>query len=221
MRKVQFVNSEYYHIYNRGIDKRQIFIDEEDYLKFLRGLRDFNNRSYYENRANIIRSHGIKELSSFLEKENKVVEIVAYCLNPNHFHLLLRQSEEKGISGFMHKVSTGFTNYFNKKYNRSGSLFQGPFKAVSVNTDSYILWLSAYINGNAEIHKIAGVEKYKWSSYPKFLEAGNDDNVSSAGIIISQFQGSSKSDEYKNFVKMVIKESRDKKDMEKYLLEEL
>lgn len=216
MRKIQFINGEYYHIYNRGVEQRKIFEDREDYLKFLRGLKDFNNTSYYEERlAAINRS---KELSSFLAGLEKVVEVLAFSLSPNHLHLILKQLTENGISNFMHKVGTSFTNYFNKKHNRSGSLFQGPYKAIHINSNEYLLWLSAYVNGNIEIHKIEKAEFYNWSSYKDFLSKEKNEILGDINIILSQFSGPR---EYKNFVERAIEESRSKKEMEKYLLEEI
>lgn len=213
MRKVQFVNNQYYHIYNRGIDKRIIFEDREDYLKFLRNLKDFNNTSYYEERLGALRS---KELSSFLAGLERVVEIVAYSLNPNHFHLILKQFREGGVSNFMHKTGTSFTNYFNKKYNRSGSLFQGPYKTVHINSNDYLLWLSGYINGNVEIHKSGDAEFWPWSSYKSFLGRGKSEILGDINIILSQFTGP---EDYKNFTRRVINESRTRREMEEYFLE--
>lgn len=221
MRKVQFVNNEYYHIYNRGVDKRPVFLDEEDYLKFIRGLKDFNNKSYYEERAAMVRKYGFKELSSFLEKVEKVVQVLVYCLLPNHFHLILKQIMENGISNILHKIGTGFTNQFNKKYERSGSLFQGPFRAIHIETNDYLLWLSGYVNGNSEIHGIGNAEEYRWSSYRNFLGLDDNDIISDKEIILSQFWKLEKHKGYEKFVKTVIKESRERKDMERYLLEEI
>ncbi len=214
MRKVQFINGEYYHIYNRGVDKRKIFLDEKDYQKFLRSLKEFNNRSYYEERAKVLEDK--KELSSFLKELEKVVNIIAYSLLPNHFHLVIKQSIDNGISNFMHKIGTSFTNYFNKKYSRSGSLFQGPYKIIHVKNNDYLLWLSGYVNGNSEIHQVKNAKFYKWSSFKKFLTKEQCEILGDISIILSQFE---KPQDYKNFVSEVIKESRVKKEMEKYLLE--
>jgi len=213
MRKIQFINGGYYHIYNRGVEQRKIFEDENDYLKFLRGLKDFNNKSYYEERLG-----RLKELSSFLGKLEKVVECITFSFNPNHFHLILKQLTENGISNFMHKIGTSFTNYFNKKYGRSGALFQGTYKAVHIDSDEYLLWLSAYVNGNIEIHGIEKAESYRWSSYRDFLYGKNNEVLGDVSIVLSQFGTPM---DYKNFVERVIKESRIKKEMEKYLLEEI
>ena len=112
MRKAIFVNEECHHIFNRGVDKRKVFLDAEDRARFLKSMREFNRPdaigSLYE--------------ESFREKDNlgvqlpRLVEIVCYCLNPNHYHLVLKQLTDKGIEKFMQKLSTGYTNYFNKKY---------------------------------------------------------------------------------------------------------
>jgi len=220
MRKIQFVNEEWYHIYNRGVDKRLVFSEREDYLKFLRGLEDLNNKSNYEERAGMVRRGGFKELSSFLNEQEKIVEIICYCLNPNHFHLVLKQLVDRGITMMLHRLSTSYTNYFNDKYQRSGSLFQGPFKAVHVDTDQYLFWLSGYVNGNPEIHHIAKANNYEWSSYKDFLTLkSNNQILGNKDIILSQFGNSSRN--YENFINRVIEESRTRKDMDKYLLEKL
>ncbi len=216
MRKIQFANGEYYHIYNRGVDKRGIFLDEKDYQKFLRSLKEFNNKSYYEERKKIIEEK--KELSSFLAGLEKVAEIVVYVLIPNHFHLILKQVTENGISNLMHKIGTSFTNYFNKRHNRSGSLFQGPYKIIHVKNNDYFLWLTGYINGNIEIHQLEKAEFYQWSSFKSFLGQEKSEVLGNTEVILSQFR---KPQDYKEFVRRVIKESRTKKEMEKYLLEDL
>ena len=215
MRKIQFINGEYYHIYNRGIEGREILKNKEDYFKFFRGLKEFNNTSYYEQRLATFHQ---KELSSFLEGLERMVEIIAYSLNPNHFHLILKQLKENGIPNFMHKVGTSSTNYFNKKYNRSGSLFQGPYKAIHIDSNDYLLWLSGYVNGNIEIHQLDKAETYQWSSYKNFLGKEKDKILGDINIVFSQFDGP---EDYKNFAEIVIQESRNKKEMQKYLLEEL
>ena len=220
-KKVQFANGDYYHVYNRGVDKRKIFQDEKDYFKFLRNLKDFNNKSYYEQRIKIIEDK--KEFNSFLAKNKKVVDIVAYSLLPNHFHLILKQLSDNGISKFMHKEGTSFTNFFNKKYDRSGSLFQGRYKAIHIDNEGYLLWLSGYVNGNVEIHGIEKAENYRWSSYDAFLGKRKNEILGDIDIILSRFKTP---EEYKNSVDEIIEQSKNRKEMikkekeiEKYLLE--
>ncbi len=214
MRKVQFTNEEFYHIYNCGVEKRDIYREENEYIKFLSNLKYFNNKSYYEEREFQSKEPG--SFLKFLEKEEKIVEIIAFSLAPNHFHLILKQLKEKGISNFMHKVGTSFSNFINKKYNRIGSLFQGPFKAIHIDNNDYLLWLSGYVNGNIEIHKLAKVESYKWSSFRYFLGLEESKFLGEKDIILDQFKDT---EDYKDFVEMVIRESRAKKEMEKYFLE--
>lgn len=214
MRKIEFANNEYYHIYNRGVDKREVFSDKKDYLRFLQSMRGFNNTkptgSLYlkekaRNRDPIPTTVGIGSL----------IEFICYCLNPNHFHMIVKQLTDGGISELMKRVGTGYTTYFNKKYNRSGSLFQGKYKFVHVDTNEYLLWLSGYINGNAEIHKIAKAENYKWCSYSDYMGKRNG-TLCNKEIILAQFKNVI---EYKKFVDMVIMESGKRKDLEKYFIE--
>lgn len=148
LRKKPLITGELYHIYNRGVEKRQVFLSDEDNERFLQSLVEFNVAtpigSIYEN------SFRHEELSQLGSSTPKLVEIVSYCLNRNHFHLLLRQVHEDGISKFMQKVGTGYTNYFNERQKRSGALFQGRFKAKHVDSNDYLLRLFAYINLNSE-----------------------------------------------------------------------
>lgn len=145
----------------------------------------------------------------------RLVETICYCLNPNHYHFILRQITDNGISEFMKRIGTGYTTFFNQKYNRSGSLFQGPFQAKCINANEYLLWLSGYVNGNAEIHKIARAENYKWCSYWDYLGKRNG-TLCNKEIILSQFRNM---EEYKKYVDMVIKESSKRKDLEEYFIE--
>jgi len=144
MRKEKFAEGEYYHRYNRGVDKRVIFLDENDRERFVSLL-------YLANNTKKIFLHEMKEWS-FDEvvdtPREEVVSIGVWCLMPNHFHLLIREKTENGISFFMQKVLGGYAMYFNKKYHRTGSLFEGPFKAEHANEDRYLKYLYAYIHLN-------------------------------------------------------------------------
>ena len=206
MRKVKFEIGKYYHIYNRGVDKRQIFLENKDFLRFLEGMIEFNCSEPVESlyRLNQLKRRGIAPKAlRFGENRSALGAIIAYCLNPNHYHLLIKQLVKDGISKFMQKLNAGYTQYFNKKYGRSGSLFQGPFKAVEVKSD-YRLWhISAYINGNAEIHKIVKeAEKWLWSSYPDYL-GQRQGKLAEKAIILKNFKNPQ---QYQKFVKEVIKE---------------
>ncbi len=233
-------NGECYHVFNRGADKRIVFLDEEDFWKFFNCLRDLNNETYYEERLGVLRisknsmrplkSSDFKELGNFIQRQEKLVEIISYSFGPNHFHLILKQLKDKGISIFMQRVGTSYTNYFNKKYKRSGVLFQGAFKKIHIDNEKYLLWLLGYVNGNIEIHGLSKASDYPWSSYQairkefhSFLrkEASNLSNLSvlsGLDIIFSQF---SSVEQFEEFVKMVIKESKINKQMKEYLLEDI
>ena len=182
MRKLQFTKGEFYHIYNRGTEKRIVFSNKNDYYRFLYLLfacNDtaplLNSQHYYRGSASIVNSH---------RKRNLLVDIVCFCLMPNHYHLILRERTDGGIQKFMQKLGTGYTMYFNTKYDRNGVLFQGAFKAIRVDQESYFTHLTRYIHLNpAElceplwkdngIKKQEGtfkfVKEYPWSSLSDYL----------------------------------------------------
>ncbi len=137
-RKTLFFNGEYYHIYNRGNAKRTIFMNPEDYNYFIYLLYVCNTDE------RII----IREIPKDFVPSKSLVDIGAYCLMPNHFHILIKGKSENGISKFMRKVLTGYVMYFNKKYSLSGSLFEGKFKDRHVNNDRYLKYLYSYIHLN-------------------------------------------------------------------------
>ena len=143
IRKVELVSGEYYHIYNRGNSKQKIFLDKEDYLRFVALL-------YACNQKGNLKVNNLNKGQSLydLEREGLLVSVAAYCLMPNHFHLLVTQSEDNNISAFMQKLSTSYSMYFNKKYKRTGSLFEGKFKSKSATYDPYLKYLFSYIHLN-------------------------------------------------------------------------
>jgi putative transposase len=144
-RTTQFAPSEFYHIYNRGVDRREIFLDKRDYRRFLLLLYLSNNLASIH--LSDFRYCEESEIYT-IEQKKTLVDIGAYCLMPNHFHVLLRENVPNGTSLFMQKLSTGYTMYFNKKYERSGALFQGRFKAEHVGSDPYLRYLFSYIHLN-------------------------------------------------------------------------
>ncbi|MFH1822871.1 MAG: hypothetical protein ABH830_04170, partial [Patescibacteria group bacterium] len=126
------------------------------------------------------------------------------------------QTNNQGIEKFIHKLAIGYTKYFNYKHKRTGSLFEGTYKAIQIKTDNYLLYLSGYINGNSEIHKIAKAENWPWSSYKDFLGMRNG-TLCSKNVILKDFKNIN---EYRDYAKIVIKESRQRKEnIKKYLLE--
>ncbi|MBI4089030.1 transposase [Candidatus Kaiserbacteria bacterium] len=141
-RKITLTESEFYHIYNRGVEKREIFSDINDRERFLRLLFIANSTEPFN-----FRDIKNKKLSG-INRGASLVAIGSYCLMPNHFHLLVKEVVSGGTSAFMEKLSTGYSMYFNKKHARVGPLFQGRFKAQHVDNDQYLKYLFAYIHLN-------------------------------------------------------------------------
>ena len=144
LRRAAFVLGEYYHLYNRGNSKQKIFLDEADHNRFLKLLFLCNSKLNI-NFRNVI--DVTKDVLVF-ERRETLVDIGAFCLMPNHFHLLLREKEDGNISLFMKKLLTAYVMYFNKKYERTGSLFEGKFKSEHVREDNYLKYLFSYIHLN-------------------------------------------------------------------------
>lgn len=205
MRKVQFADGEFYHIYNRGVDKRVVFPEMQDFERFLKSMAEFNTTKPIGS---------LFELS-FTEKKKKrspkLVNIICYCLNPNHFHLILEQLKENGISEFMKRLSGGFTNYFNLKNRRDGALFQGKFKAAHIDSNEYLLHVSAYVNLNNLVHRIKG-ERFK-SSWQEYLDASNR-VLCAKNIILKQFKNKN---EYQDFAENSLSSILGRKDLLKEL----
>jgi putative transposase len=143
IRKVKLASGEYYHIYNRGNSKQKIFLNKEDYQRFVGLLYACNQKD------NLKVNNLSKGQTLFdLEQVEPLVSMGAYCLMPNHFHLLVTQSKDINISIFMQKLSTSYSMYFNKKYKRTGSLFEGKFKAQHLYKDRYLKYIFSYIHLN-------------------------------------------------------------------------
>jgi REP element-mobilizing transposase RayT len=140
IRKVAFVPGEYFHVYNRGTDKREIFHDQSDYNYFLKLMFLVNSQKNFKVRD-------VKDPYS-VNRGDQLVRIGAYCAMPNHFHLLISPVQEQGLSKFMQKLSTGLSMRYNIKYKRTGSLFQGKFKSEHVTDDIYLKYLFSYIHLN-------------------------------------------------------------------------
>lgn len=215
-RKVPFVIGEYYHLYNRGIDKRNIFLNQKDLNRFFQSMVEFNTvdpiGSIYENSFN--------QLGGETSKLEQLVEFVTYCLNPNHYHFIIKQVQDRGIEKFMQRLGTGYTMYFNEKEKRSGSLFQGVFKSIHINTNEYLLHLSAYSNLNNHVHQLGGeTSKLMRSSWDEYTDE-RIKGICEKDIILSQFKNV---DEYKEFalssLESIIKRKQELKGIEDFLLE--
>lgn len=142
MRKISFVPEEFYHIYNRGNSRQTIFLSEADYARFSALLYLANGTNPFE-----FRNLDSDALFDFNRGE-QLVAIGAYCLMPNHFHILVTPVIEGGMATFMRKLATGYSMYFNKKHHRTGSLFEGKFKSEHVESDQHLKYLFSYIHLN-------------------------------------------------------------------------
>ena len=224
MRRVPFVEGQFYHIYNRGVDKRIVFSNQLDVDRFFQCMDEFNVvepiGSIYEN--SFIKS----QLGSETPKlKKKLVNFVAYCLNPNHFHFILEQVAENGISKFMQRLGGGYTNYFNEKEKRSGALFQGVFKSIHINSNEYLLYVSAYVNLNDRAHKL-GSETPKLvkskSSWSEYVGTEKQDNFCEKRIILSQFKDKKRYEKFaQSALESILKKKAEMKDFEGHLLEPL
>ena len=197
----------YYHIYNRGVAKQPIFLDEQDYKVFLSYLKTYlspqNNKDLQRqiNQAkNWSEKHAIIRLIN-LKNFSKEIDLLAYCLMPNHLHLLIKQKPATAIKEFIQAIMTKYSTYFNKKYNRVGGIFQGPYKATLVKSDDQLLHLTRYIHQNPNSTRPGLVEllKYRYSSLPNYLGKFKQSWVKAAEIL-SFFKENHPTLSYKSFV---------------------
>lgn len=197
---------EYYHIYNRGNIKADIFIDDEDYKFFLLRLKQNLFPLDEKDRKNRIQ---ILPADSFT--------LISYCLMPNHFHFLIRQNSELAPSKLILKVCTSYSKYFNKKYERVGHLFQDRFRQILIDDNKYLTWLAAYIHLNP---KTAGLSEtpsqYQWSSYSEYLGLAGT-NICDKTLIGNQFKNI---DEFFEFTESAYEIIKTRKDIENLLLDE-
>lgn len=155
-----------YHIYNRGVEKRDIFMSETDYKIFMYYLN-----IYLASQNSILQSY--PNLPLRLQKKNlsKDVSLITYCLMPNHFHFLIQLISKDGITKFMKQLTNAYTEYFNKKYKRDGALMQGRYKALQIESDELLIHVSRYIHLNPVVSKvIKSAQEYPWSSASEYFQ---------------------------------------------------
>lgn len=202
-REIPLVNNEIYHVLNRGISSQPIFLTKRDYNRALQTIL------YYQNQQRPLKysrflSLSNKQRSLILGKLKRerlfLVEIIAFCLMPNHFHLLLKQVVDGGISKFIGNLTNSYTRYFNTKHKREGALFKGKFKAVRIESDEQLLHVSRYIHLNPYssyvIKTLEELKNYPYSSLPEYLQK-SPNGFCQKEIILEQFKNINS---YKNFV---------------------
>ncbi len=164
---------EFFHLLNRGVDKRKVFLNEADYVRFMHDCYVFNDKE------NVGPNHRFKEFESTYKRKPLVI-LHAFCLMPNHYHLLVSEVQEGGMSLFMRKLNMGYAKYFNEKYNRSGVLWQSTFKKIHIKRDAHFMYIPYYIHlnpldmnfplwrtGKVKNAKqaLAYLHTYRWSSF--------------------------------------------------------
>ncbi|MDP4030672.1 MAG: transposase [Candidatus Beckwithbacteria bacterium] len=187
----EYAPDSYYHLYNRGVAKLPVFLDDQDYKVFLSYLK-----TYLSSPENDIQAFPSRKLKNYFEK----IKLLAYCLMPNHFHLLMWQKEINGLSTFIHSLLTKYSMYFNKKYKRVGPVFQGKLKGVIVQSEPQFIYLSKYIHRNPlDITSGPGPEVHPYSSYRNYLGVINQQWVD-ATEILSYFSKINRANSYRAFV---------------------
>lgn len=203
----QYIENGYYHLYNRGVEKRKIFQDKQDYAVFLDYLKTYltpkdieelnkrlmNENSYPQEKARALK---LLKMNNFSDEIN----LIAYCLMPNHFHFLVKQKSINAIDGFMNSLFTRYVMYFNRKYKRVGPLFQDVYKAVLVMSEPQLLYLTGYIHRNPKKLSLKGDPlQTQPSSYAEYLGLRKTDWISSKEIL-SFFSNTNPLLSYQSFV---------------------
>lgn len=173
-----FIQGGYYHVYNRGNNKQQIFLRDRDYYKYLEKLEEYLNKFD--------------------------ISLLVYCLMPNHVHLLLRQNGPKSISLLIQRLHTSYSKFFNSRYERVGHVFENRFKTKIIDRDEYLMHLSRYIHLNPR-KLVTKLPAYKWSSYNNYIGEGSN-KFTDTKFILAMFKNKNQSTEdayrnYKQFVK--------------------
>lgn len=180
---------ELFHVLNRGVEKRNIFMDDRDRFRFVHGLLLFNTSRPANNTTYLLESDN-DFVNRYTNEEQRIVDVHAWCLMKNHYHLLLSERIENGLTLFLRKLNVGYANYFNERYRRSGSLYQGRTKKVHVHSDAHFLhilhyihlnpldyvpgareWRSGHVSEPAKAR--AQLEEYRWSSYADYCGRKN------------------------------------------------
>ncbi|MDD5731864.1 MAG: transposase [Patescibacteria group bacterium] len=208
------MEGEVYHIYNRGVEKRDIFLDERDYQRFLDSLKEFNcSRSV--NMQDINRCRTSRKFLDVRHREDRLVDVLCYTLMPNHYHLSLKSLKENGITDFMRKLSTGYTKYFNIKYQRSGHLFQSKFQRKEVGDPENFAYLTAYIHLNpVTAGLVSQPEYYKFSSYKNYINSGESEI-----LILDKDWFNIDNISYKKFIEEIREEKEWQKKIERIIID--
>lgn len=190
MRKTPLATDHIYHIFNRGVNKSKIFFSQRDYKRFLLAAKHYrikNSKFSYVKPNNDPVSLASPTASIEVNIQPKV-EILAYCLMPNHFHFLIKQLSDGGITFYMRRFMNSYAHYVNIKYKRVGPLFQGRFKSVLIESDEQLLHVSRYIHLNPLVSDlVSDLNEHPWSSYFAYVQ-NEKDGLSSPDLILNSFK---------------------------------
>lgn len=200
-----YIKNGYYHVYNRGVGKQEIFTDKKDYKVFLSYLKSYLSPPpdlTKLKREFTVKDGVFKGIPRQTKNYNDKIKLIAYCLMPNHFHFIINQNDSSSMRDFLHSLSIRYSMYFNKRHDRVGPLFQGRYKAVLINDENYLLHLSRYIHLNPQEYTKDIVSAY--SSYADYVGFRKTAWVK-PNIILSYFENSPvpeirKNNTYKDFV---------------------
>ena len=211
----------FYHVYNRGVDKRVIFHDKKDIERFILLVQAVNSEQKIEGISHLQRGD-IQEFIQEISREQQLVHIISFSLVRNHFHFVLRQNKKDGISRFMQKVSAGYAKYYNQRYDRVGALFQGRFKFTCIETDEKLMRLIAYVNRNHEIHEQNTPTcrpPRTTSGHQHYIDFGND--IRSFVLVEEGLSLFGNSKNYQRISREVVRETIQNRTMNKEIKNEL
>lgn len=198
----EYVAGGYYHIYNRGVNKRIIYKDQKDYSTFLNYLKTYLTPPPTTDLQGLtLQVSPSKKPNNYFQE----IELLAYCLMPNHFHFLIKQNSDHGISKFAKSITMKYVQYFNARYKRVGPLFQGRYKAIHIESEYYLTYLSKYIHRNPldlstfKKNRKKKLETYKYSSYPNYLNLFNQSWINTTDIT-NLFSKANTNNSYQSFV---------------------
>ena len=219
-RKVPLITNEIYHVFNRGIDGRITFSNQKEFIRAYQVMKYYRFSSPPVNFSKFINA-GANAVEKYNEVSwgEKLASIMCYCLMPNHFHFLLRQETDGGISKFLSQFLNSYTRYFNTKNERVGPLFLNDFKNVLVESEEQLLHLSRYIHLNPYssklVENLSDLYKYEWSSLTEYV-GGSEDYICDKEMIMSYFKTK---ESYKKFVSDRADYQRELKRIENLLIE--
>lgn len=222
MTREKIITGNIYHVLNRGVDKRNIFLDDSDYYRFIHNLFEFNDVNSINNLTHRFRSNFKALRRPYINENSKnrelLIDILAFCLMPNHYHLLIKPRIDGGLLKFIKRLNMGYAHYFNQKYERKGAFFEGRYKLVPIVEESHFIHIPYYIHLNPldlvapewrqrNVHNykeaIGFLENYRWSSHLDYIGIKNFPSITSRKFLLEIFGGN---DKYKEEIEKWLKD---------------